>query len=141
MLKVVLDTNVLVSAVLVNNGKSAQILERHGEFDLILSEDILAETLDVLRRRRIQKKRPISQEALNKYFQRLRSASRLVSVQEVENIITNDPPDNLVLACAVEGNADYLVSGNLHLLNLRQHRGIEIVTPAEFLKILISDYK
>jgi len=57
-------------------------------------------------------------------------------IVDVENIITEDPPDNIVLACAVQSNADYLVSGNLHFLNLKEYRNIKMVTPAQFLEIL-----
>jgi len=138
-MKVVLDTNVLVSAFLRSQGKPAQILAQDSNFELLLSENILAELTDVLNRPRIHKKQTISQEKLDEYLETLRINSTLITVIEVENLIPQDPPDNLVLACAVEGAADYLVSGNLHLLNLKQHRGIKIVTPNQFLKILASE--
>jgi len=77
-------------------------------------------------------------EGIEEFLASLEGICQLVSVQHVENIVPNDPPDNLVLACAVEGKVDYLVSGNLHLLDLEQHRGIKIVTPAQFLEILAT---
>lgn len=135
-MKAVLDTNVLVSAFLQSKGKPAQILEQDFRFELLICEEILAELTDVLNRPRIQKKETYSPDKLREYFQRLRVSSVLVTIFETENLIPQDPPDNVVLACAVEGQANYLVSGNLHLLNLKGHRGVKIVTPAQFLEIL-----
>ncbi len=137
MIKAVLDTNVLVSAILRPLGKPAQIIEQQpSRFEFFLSETILDETWEVLQRKRIQKKDPITNQALEAFFVRLRNASIMVIVVDVENIITEDPPDNIVLACAVQSNADYLVSGNLHFLNLKEYRNIKMVTPAQFLEIL-----
>jgi predicted nucleic acid-binding protein len=50
--------------------------------------------------------------------------------------IPDDPADDLVLACALEGHADVIVSGDHHLLDLKSYQGIDIVSPAEFLKML-----
>jgi len=50
--------------------------------------------------------------------------------------VADDPADDLVLACALEGNADFIISGDKHLLNLRNYQGIKMVTPAEFLESL-----
>lgn len=137
MIKAVLDTNVLVSAMLRPLGKPAQIIDQQpSRFELFLSESILDETWEVLQRKRIQKKDPITKQAIEAFFVRLRNASIMVIVVAVENIITEDPPDNVVLACAVQSNADYLVSGNLHFLNLKEHRNVKMVTPAQFLEIL-----
>jgi len=48
-------------------------------------------------------------------------------------VIEQDPDDNRILECAVEGNVNYIVSGDRHLLNLGRYRGIEIITISEFL--------
>ena len=140
MLKAVLDSNIFVSALVVPVGKPAQVVKhaREETFALCLSEDILQETNIALHRRHIQKRFHPMDEGIEEFLASLEGICQLVSVQHVENIVPNDPPDNLVLACAVEGKADYLVSGNLHLLDLEQHRGIKIVTPAQFLEILAT---
>src|SRR4051794_34300876 len=114
MIGSVLDTNVLVSALIAGLGKPAQIISyayAH-KYQLILSEDILSETRAVLHRRHIQKRFHPSTAAIEEYLDRLRSISQMVVVGEVENVIAQDPPDNLILACASEGGAAYLVSGN-----------------------------
>lgn len=138
MIKAVLDTNVLVSAFIIEQGKPAQIVSRAyvQDFSLLLSEAILQETQTALHYKHIQKRFHPTEQAIEKFLFRLRTSSTLLSVRNIENIVPHDPPDNLVLACAVEGGADYLVSGNLHLLDLKQHRGVKIVTPAQFLNIL-----
>lgn len=52
------------------------------------------------------------------------------------NVITQDPPDNRILECAVAGNADLIVSGNRHFLDLRTYEGIGMVRPRDFLRML-----
>ena len=140
-MKAVLDTNVLVSALIVPQGKPARILDAAADlkFQLVISTHILDELREVLRRRHIQKRFHPSAEAIETYVEeRLVRLGTVITPQQIENTIPNDPPDNLVLACAVEGGADFLVSGNDHLLGLREHRGVQIVTPARFLEILDS---
>ena len=51
-------------------------------------------------------------------------------------VIAADPSDDMVLACAVAGKADYIVSGDPHLLDLGEYEGIRIVSPAVFVSIL-----
>jgi len=140
MIKATLDTNILVSALIAPVGKPAQIVARarQGELALCLSEDIFRETDIALRRQHIQKRFHPSDDGIQEFLSALRGICQFISVSNVENLIPQDPPDNLVLACAVEGEADYLVSGNLHLLNLKQHLGVKIITPNQFLKILES---
>ncbi len=136
MISIVLDANVFVSALIKPQGKPAQILSHTTEFELVSSEEILEEARDALHRRHIQRKYDLNEEMITGFINRHRNGARMVIVQNIENLIPQDPPDNIVLACAVEGKADYLVSGNLHLLDLKQHRGVKIVTPAQFLEII-----
>jgi putative PIN family toxin of toxin-antitoxin system len=138
MLRAVLDTNVLVSAFLVRHGKPAQILKLPdaAKFQLVLAEEILAEVQEVLGYKHIQKRFHPRSSDVQLFLDALRAASSIVTVEEIENVVSRDPDDNLVVACAVQGDADYLVSGNRHLLDLKRHRTIEIVTPARFLEIL-----
>jgi predicted nucleic acid-binding protein len=58
----------------------------------------------------------------------------LVEPKVIERVISDDPKDDAILACAVEGRANYIVSGDEHLLKLREHRGIKILTPREFVE-------
>ena len=140
MLRAVLDTNVLVSALLSRSGIPAQILARSGEYQLLVSDVLLDEVRDVLSRKRIRRKYPLSDDDVVRFVSLVRLAGEFVTLDplRVENVIPSDPPDNLILATAVQGRADVLVSGNVHLLQLDSHAGIRMVTPAAFLSALLS---
>jgi uncharacterized protein len=140
MPKAVLDSNIIVSALIVPHGKPAQIilLAKEGKFQCTLSEEIIQEVRNVLQRKHIQKKYHPSENAIEDFIKIIRANSTFHTIQQVENIIPNDPPDNIVLACAVESRADYLVSGNLHFINLKDYRNVKMVTPAQFLEVLAA---
>ena len=138
MIRAVLDTNILVSAFLVKQGKPAQIVQdgRARKFQLILAEEILAELREALGYKHIQKRfHPIPAE-IDEFVERLRTVSILVTLAEIDHVVVGDPDDDVIVACAVEGKADYLVSGNKHLLELREYRQIHFVTPSHFLTLL-----
>jgi len=65
----------------------------------------------------------------------LLNTAELVAPTECIELLTADPTDNKVLECACECNADYIVTGDRHLLDLKEFRGIKIVRPAEFLRL------
>lgn len=138
MLRAVLDTNVLVSALLSSSGIPAQILARSGEYQLLISDVLLDEVRDVLSRKRIRRKYPLTDDDVVRFVALVGVAAEFVALDlsRVENVIENDPPDNLILATAVQGRADMLVSGNVHFLQLDSHAGIGMVTPAAFLSAL-----
>jgi putative PIN family toxin of toxin-antitoxin system len=64
---------------------------------------------------------------------KLESAGDLIDPAIVLDVVTDDPDDNRVLECAVAGRADYIVSGDRHLLKLKEHAGIPILSAREFL--------
>ena len=144
-MKVVLDVNVLVSATIHQRGISRQILNHifsHKEFELVISEHILKRAIEVLNRKHIQKKYHewVTLSQLQSFFALVRRTAFIVGVQSELKVIV-DPEDNLVLACAVDGQADYLVSGDEHITDLKEFQGIKIVKPATFLQILDEQYK
>ncbi len=59
----------------------------------------------------------------------------LIEIKHKLNIIKEDPSDNIVLECAAEGKADYMISGDSHLLGLKEFRGIKILTPKQFVNL------
>jgi len=139
MIKAVLDSNVVVSALIKPKGKPAQILDQLDRFDLFLMEHILEEARRILNSRRIRRKYYHPPEEIDQYLDHfLRTVAELVPAQHVENVIPEDPPDNVVLAGAVDNHARYLVSGNKHFLRLVEYRGVKMVTPAQFLEILAA---
>ncbi len=136
MLRVVVDTNVLVSALIVQPGKPARILRQLNAFELLTSEDIMHEVSRVLRYPRIQKRYRLTEETVTTYLQRLREVSTFVVPHTQISAVSKDPDDDKFLECAIDGNARYIVTGDPHLLDLATYEGIQIVTPNAFLAIL-----
>jgi putative PIN family toxin of toxin-antitoxin system len=136
----VADANVLVSATLVEQGPSARILSaaRNRRIILVVSPHLLGEYRRVIQRPHIAKKYPevsIHFEAIIKFLHRF---GILVSPLVVERVVLDDPADDFILATAVEGRARFIVSGDKHLLALRQYRGIKILAPREFVTTVLE---
>lgn len=137
-MKVVLDANLFVSAAIASQGKPAQVLDawRASRFSLVIREDILGEIREVLFRPHIQKRHQWAQEQIESFLSGLRELATVTPGELEVSAVTDDPDDNMYLACALEGEADYIVSGDQHLLKLGAFEGTQIVTPAQFLEIL-----
>jgi hypothetical protein len=131
-----LDVNVLVSAFIKPEGNSAQILASVDGFAVCLSEAILRDVERVLHYEHIRRKYPVSEERIVAYLHDLRSARGVVAGAYVVRGLVSDPDDDAIIACALEAGADFIVTGDPHLLNLKQYRGIQIVSPRAFLEIL-----
>jgi len=131
MPRVAIDTNIVISAVLFGGNPEKLIqLASNQKISLILSHDILAETFHILRN-----KFGWSNNQVESLELMLREAASIVTPQKRVKVIKNDDPDNRVLECAVEGNADFIVSGDKkHLLPLQYYDDIPIITTAAFLE-------
>lgn len=139
MIRAVLDTNVLVSALITREGHSSQIVSRATfEFSWLTSEYILAETASVLARKHIQARYGawVTAERQNQYLAAARILAEIIDVQTTLAAATRDPKDDPVLACAVYGRADCLVTGDPDLLTLQHYQGIILTTPKRFVGIL-----
>ena len=139
MLRVVLDTNVFVSSLLVKEGPAAQVLDawRARRYLLIVSPALVAEIASTLRYPHIRRRYRITENDIQALLDLLEVDSILVpGIADVAGSITEDPDDEIVLACALEGEADLIVSGDHHLLALGQLRGIEIVAVRRFMERL-----
>jgi hypothetical protein len=138
VVRVVLDTNVVVSAYLVPTGKPARILSlaRQGKLDVCLSEEILREIRRTLLRPKLQRIHKSAPQEIDRFLQAFAEVVDLVpGTMEVDEV-NDDPDDNKVLACALEGKADFVVSGDHHLTDIGSFRGIPIVKPDAFLGIM-----
>ena len=135
MMRVVLDANVLISAVISSKGSPATILSywREDKLELILSEAILQEVDRVMHYPRIQERYRLSEELIEQFLLLLREGGILV---EPEEEVEADASDNRYLECALAGHSTYVVSGDRHLLDLREYRGIQILAPREFVAFL-----
>lgn len=132
MSRVVVDTNVLVSA-LIKKGKPLALIQRLlDKHTVVLSSQMLAELADVLSRDKFT----ITNAQIDLFISLLLRKSTVTSVSGNLNVISEDPDDNIVLLTAINGKADYIVSGDKHLLSLRKFEGIAIVTISQMLEIL-----
>jgi uncharacterized protein len=132
-IRVVLDTNVYASAFNFPQGKLVPIWEhaRQATYTLLTSPAIIAELAKVLRQKFRWPENDI--KARTKSFVRL---AEIITPKVVPQVIKDDPPDNHILACAREGQADLIVSGNKHLLRLKVYEGIPIIRPTDFIHTL-----
>lgn len=136
-MRVIIDTNVLVSSALSINATPARIFERFraGAFELIVTEEILAEYRRALGYERARKRHGFTLAQIDETVGELAKSAKVVEANEIARIST-DPDDDKFLACALAGEADYIISGDKHLLRLQQYEGVQILSPAAFLLML-----
>jgi putative PIN family toxin of toxin-antitoxin system len=137
--RVVLDTNTLVSGVISPNAAPRRLLDgaRTQAFELCSSATLLAELLDVLSRAKFAT--ALAQAGLTPQAMvaELRRIAYMTAPQSVPRVIEHDPDDDHVLACALAGQANLIVSGDRHLLSLGgQYQGIPILSPAQALQMI-----
>ena len=127
-MRIVIDTNVLVSAVL--GGASSEVLDllKSNQFSLIASIEILNEYSDVLNRPKFNLPRKVVDDIMLYLYQ----ISIFVIPDEAVDIIT-DESDNRFLEAATAGKADFIVSGDRHLLGLVRYEETEIIKVKDFL--------
>jgi len=137
MLRVVIDTNVFVSGIAFKLGKPKKIVDLwlRQKIILITSQPLIEELTEVLHREKFQKQ--TGNKEISQLIQQIQKIAVFVEDNlPVLGIIKDDPDDDVVLATALEGNADYIVSGDHHVLDLGDFRGIKIVRPIDFLNVL-----
>jgi putative PIN family toxin of toxin-antitoxin system len=135
VLRVVLDTNVFVSGLLSKTGLPAKILDswRAGQYLLIASPPIVAEIKRDLQAPRIREKYFITDGDIEQLIILLEKEALIVpGYTDVKDAIPDDPSDEMFLACAVDAAADFIVSGDRHLLEISEYKGISIITVNEF---------
>jgi putative PIN family toxin of toxin-antitoxin system len=140
-MRVVLDANVIASALINPQGAPAQVLDawRAERFQLLLSSAILEEVGRVLRYPKVAIYHRWPEERLQMWLEDLAHFALTMPGALTLAVIQEDPPDNRYLECAVEGDAAYLVSGDRHLLSLGTFQGIPIVSPRVFLEALRTE--
>jgi len=136
-LRVVIDTNVLISGSFgIQNSPSAKILRavRDKKIILVISPMILEEVREVINRERIVKLTKMTIKERKEFLDKLIERSDITAGKQLTQIAGRDVKDDKFLACAIEGKADYIVSGDRDLLTLKKFNGIKIVSPREFVK-------
>lgn len=135
-MRIVADTNVLVSAAIKPSGRFLTNLRR-GTFQLLVSDALLFELVDVLNRPRLRTKYHLTPEYIHAYLHLLRLRSE--HVEPTESITAcRDEHDNKLLELAVAGQADALVTHDNDLLVLHPFRDISVVSLADFWPLLAT---
>lgn len=139
-IRVVVDTNILVSGTIVRLGPSAQILDlaQQRRIVLVVSPPIQAEYLRVIQRPHIVKRYERLENRFMSLSRFLRRGAVVVTPLKIERVIRDDPKDDMILACAVAGRVQYIISGDHHLLELEQYHGIKILSPRDFLSQILK---
>ena len=134
-MRVVLDTNQHISAIIRPNGNPAQIVQlwRIGLIELAISPAMLEEFEIVVRRPRIQEKYNLSDADIIEYIEVVRAFAILVPGTITVDAVPDDPDDNIIIGCAIEAEANVIISGDQHLLSLGSYQEIPIVNAADFL--------
>ncbi|MBF0607056.1 MAG: putative toxin-antitoxin system toxin component, PIN family [Candidatus Magnetobacterium sp. LHC-1] len=138
MLKVLLDANIFVSALIKPYSNPSMILNmvREGRVRLLLSGTIIYEVRRVLSYARIRRIHRFTDEQIDEFVKDLSEFAIITPGNIKVDVIKDDPADNKYIECAIEGQADYIVSGDRHLTNLKHFQGINIVDPAMFIRLL-----
>lgn len=134
MSKAVFDTNVYISALGFGDIPEHLLDLATGpgrQFELYASPDTLKEIMKVLGSEKFQ----FSHEEITDAISVIDGAADVINPGFKLNVIKHKP-DNRILECAVKAKADIIVSGDAHLLNLKEYKGIRILKPAQFLALL-----
>ena len=133
MLKVTADSNILVSAAIAKGNEFELLkLAYEGKIEFVLSPSILKEFREVISRPKFG----FSEEQVSNVFKQTINISTIVTPSIKLDIVKEDPSDNKILECAETGKADYIISGDYHLLKLKKYGNMQIIKTFEMLKII-----
>jgi len=139
VLRAVLDANVLVSALIRPQGPPGRIvaalIEEHA-FELVASIPIFEELRRCLAYPRVRRRITATGEELDLWIAALDLIAEPTEGALGARVIEDDPDDDKYVVAALEGRAQFIVSGEAHLLELRTYEGVQIVTPSAFLRLL-----
>lgn len=137
-MRAVIDTNVLISGFISRESYPAKLVDGWVEkrFEPVVSEEIIKEYREVFARDRFS--------ALGSVEERLKLLGTLLSFEHVvlvnpqERIcmVKDDPGDDIFLECAAAGECEFIISGDQHLLKLKQYKNIKVITAKEFIELL-----
>jgi uncharacterized protein len=139
--RVVLDTNVVVSALLWRGTpyRLLQFILQQNTIELYTSAVLLRELADVLGRPTTAHRLAVIGQAARDVFINYAASAELVAPAGTPRVIVADPDDDEVIAAAIAASADIIVSGDRHLLALGIYKGIRIITPAEAVTLIARD--
>ena len=129
-MRVVIDTSIFIASFWEGRSRTVVELWKKGRITLCVSEAILKEYLDIIPRFNMLKKEAGKLLSLFK----ARKNIKIVTPSKRLKVIKEDPADNKFLECAIEARAEYILSADKHLRNLRKYEGVRIVSSGSFLK-------
>jgi putative PIN family toxin of toxin-antitoxin system len=134
-LKVVFDTNIFISAFVIpgSQGEEAYLHAMKGNFNLFSSVAILTEMAQKLR-----EKFGWQEDKITRLLKAISKVSTVIKTQPHLHLLADDP-DNRILECAMAVKADFIVTGDKHLLSLKTFQNISIVKLSNFLEVLEKD--
>ena len=129
---VVLDTNVLISSIFWEKGNSHKIVDIAIEQKItnFTSPEMLNELARVLRQKFKQ-----TEEYIESQLALIANYSQIIEPKIKANVVPEDAKDNMIIECALSADADYIITGDKHLLKLKEYKGIKILAPKEFLEL------
>jgi len=128
--KVVLDTNVYLSAIIFG-GKPRKILSLgiQGKILFFTSSAILLEIADKLKDKFLW-----SNKKINETIKTIADTAKVVRPESKVDVVKDDPSDNKIIEAGIECGADFIISGDKHLLKIKKYENIKILGPSDFLK-------
>ena len=129
---VVFDTNILISALFSETGSPfrALALAKIGQIESVTCQEIMDEFLE-----KLLLKFKFSEDKAQSAIDEILSFSRIVEISGTLKAVPNDPDDDMVIECAVAGNASHIVTGDKHLLSLVKYQDIAIAKAADFVNL------
>ena len=134
--RVIIDTNLWISFLITNNLNILSELFLFERFQIIFSDELFNEFLDVARRPKFKKY--FDEKSVQLLIQNISEKLEFIEVASAINIC-RDLKDNFILALSIDGNADYIVTGDKDLLSLNGFKGKKIITINEFIKIIDTE--
>ena len=135
-LRAVVDTNLFISGLFAKDTVSARLQDLwiNQDFDLVTSIEIIKEVSRVLYYPRIQERFKPKEDTIRRFFRLIfRKAIIAKDIYRTDRVV-DDPTDNKFLACALEKKADYIVSRDPHLRNIKHYHGIQIIDATAFIE-------
>ena len=131
--KVVFDTNIIISAA-ISSGPCSKLMQEveKGKFTLYISEDILLETERTLRKLDTG----LSSRQIRIYLRKIKNIAIMINSPQILKVVKDDPDDDKILGCAVAAKAEYLITGDRHLLDIKRYKQIKIVGVKEFIETI-----
>ena len=141
-MKIVIDANVYASALMKPNGTAGEVLYKiisnQELYTIVSSIEIIAEVEKVIQYPKVRKRVKMSDHNMKLWMFSIESLSEIVKIDnyQIPVIIEDDPDDDKYILASIASKAKYLISGDQHLLKLKNYQSTKIITPRNFLDII-----